>query len=219
MVPHPYLARNLLHTPFFRGFVHRGPPNPIAQAERQRQATRPGLAVRGTFSPARAWRPTVVARLAFTLGFTVTIPSEFAEMAQYVFALDGKTTLYIEKMQFFRISVAEVRAREDGQGFGAVATVVPTHGIVSRKKAWSFGAGWQHFHATPSVVTSTYGGWRIHTAQAVMEELVDILKDLPEGGTYLRDFQWKPSEKEKLGKAIGTPGPVATRVLEFLRNH
>lgn len=35
---------------------------------RQRQATRPGLAVRGTFSPARAWRPAVVARLARTLG-------------------------------------------------------------------------------------------------------------------------------------------------------
>ena len=40
----------------------------LAQAERQRQATRPGLAVRGTFSPARAWRPAVVARLARTLG-------------------------------------------------------------------------------------------------------------------------------------------------------
>jgi len=39
-----------------------------SQAERQRQATRPGLAVRGTFSPARAWRPAVVARLARTLG-------------------------------------------------------------------------------------------------------------------------------------------------------
>jgi hypothetical protein len=30
----------------------------------------PGLAVRGTFSPARAWRPAVVARLARTLGLT-----------------------------------------------------------------------------------------------------------------------------------------------------
>ena len=30
----------------------------------------PGLAVRGTFSPARAWRPAVVARLARTLGKT-----------------------------------------------------------------------------------------------------------------------------------------------------
>ena len=34
------------------------------------QATRPGLAVRCTFSPARAWRPAVVARLARTLGVT-----------------------------------------------------------------------------------------------------------------------------------------------------
>ena len=33
-----------------------------------RSATRPGLAVRGTFSPARAWRPAVVTRLARTLG-------------------------------------------------------------------------------------------------------------------------------------------------------
>ena len=44
--------------------------NALAQAERQRQATRPGLAVRGTFSPARAWRPAVVARLTQTLGVT-----------------------------------------------------------------------------------------------------------------------------------------------------
>ena len=55
------------------GFVQ-----PLAQAERQRQATRPGLAVRGTFSPARAWRPAVVARLARTLGrigVTISIPA------------------------------------------------------------------------------------------------------------------------------------------------
>ena len=45
-----------------------GTPHSGSQAERQRQATRPGLAVRGTFSPARAWRPAVVARLARTLG-------------------------------------------------------------------------------------------------------------------------------------------------------
>ena len=36
----------------------------------------PGLAVRGTFSPARAWRPAVVARLARTLGVTVDIPQD-----------------------------------------------------------------------------------------------------------------------------------------------
>ena len=70
MVPHPCRARNRLHTPFFRGFVHRAPPNPIAQAERQRQATRARSAVRGTFSPTGPWRPTVVARLAQTLGRT-----------------------------------------------------------------------------------------------------------------------------------------------------
>ncbi len=40
---------------------------PLAQAGRQRQATRPKLAVRGTFSPARAWRPPVVAFFARTL--------------------------------------------------------------------------------------------------------------------------------------------------------
>ena len=42
-----------------------------SQAERQRQAIRPGLAVRGTFSPARAWRPAVVARLARTLEVSI----------------------------------------------------------------------------------------------------------------------------------------------------
>ena len=37
-----------------------------AQAGRQRQAIRPGLAVRGTFSPARAWCPAIVAHLVRT---------------------------------------------------------------------------------------------------------------------------------------------------------
>ena len=41
---------------------------PLAQAERQRQATRPGHRVRCTLSCGRAWRPAVVARLARTLG-------------------------------------------------------------------------------------------------------------------------------------------------------
>jgi hypothetical protein len=44
---------------------------PLAQPARQLQATRPGLAVRGTFSPARAWRPDVIAQLARTLNFTL----------------------------------------------------------------------------------------------------------------------------------------------------
>ena len=39
----------------------------LAQAERQRQATKPGLAVRGILSQARAWSPAVTARLARTL--------------------------------------------------------------------------------------------------------------------------------------------------------
>ena len=56
------------------GFVQ-----PLAQAERQRQATRPGLAVRGTFSPARAWRPAVVARLAQTLAIQPAPPGLRAE--------------------------------------------------------------------------------------------------------------------------------------------
>jgi hypothetical protein len=44
---------------------------PLAQAKRLRQATRPGLVVRGTFSPARACPPAVVARLARALGIYV----------------------------------------------------------------------------------------------------------------------------------------------------
>ena len=34
----------------------------------------PGPVVRGTFSPARAWRPAAVARLARTLGFRIRFP-------------------------------------------------------------------------------------------------------------------------------------------------
>ena len=49
-------------------------PNPIAQAERQRQATRARPEVRCTFSQPGPWRPTVVARLAFTLGRTNAPP-------------------------------------------------------------------------------------------------------------------------------------------------
>ncbi len=51
----------------FRLFSSPLRPNPSLKRS-ARQATRPGLAVRGTFSPARAWRPAVVARLARTLG-------------------------------------------------------------------------------------------------------------------------------------------------------
>jgi len=47
---------------------YRVEANLLAQAERERQANRPRPMVRGTFSPVRAWRPAVVARLARTLG-------------------------------------------------------------------------------------------------------------------------------------------------------
>ena len=54
--------------------MRRGPSdaNPLAQVEPQRRATRRGLAVRGTFSPAGPWRPAVGARLARTLGVMKT---------------------------------------------------------------------------------------------------------------------------------------------------
>ena len=48
-------------------------PNPLAQREHQRRATRPGLVVHSTFSPARAWRPTVGAPLARTLGVMIRV--------------------------------------------------------------------------------------------------------------------------------------------------
>lgn len=49
------------------------PPNEtenLEQAEPQRQATRLVLTGPGTSSPARTWRPDVVAQLARTLNFT-----------------------------------------------------------------------------------------------------------------------------------------------------
>ena len=52
-------------TPQVRAHAGR---TPLAEADQQRQATRPGLVVRGTFSPARAWHFPVVNRLAQTLG-------------------------------------------------------------------------------------------------------------------------------------------------------
>ena len=72
--------------------------NPLAQAERQRQATRPGLAVRGTFSPARAWRPAVVARLARTLGVksSLSAPSQEYHPAMQVITgtvVDGRVVV------------------------------------------------------------------------------------------------------------------------------
>ena len=50
---------------------------PLAQAERQRQATRPGLAVRGAFSPARSRGLAVVARSARTFGLANKFVSQF----------------------------------------------------------------------------------------------------------------------------------------------
>jgi len=47
-------------------------PNHIAQAERQRQATRARPEVHSTFSQPGPWRPAVVARLALTLGVSQT---------------------------------------------------------------------------------------------------------------------------------------------------
>lgn len=52
-----------------------------------------------------------------------------------------------------------------------------------------------------------------------MSELVDILRDLPEGSSYRSDYTWKSVSGNHLAKATGTPGPVAKRVLNFMRRH
>ncbi len=72
----------------FQFEAHLGVLRPIGcgltpQVEPQRQATRPGLAVRGRFSPARAWWPAVAARLALCLG---------AVTPQYASPLDQSPT-------------------------------------------------------------------------------------------------------------------------------
>ena len=45
--------------------------------------------VRCTFSPARAWRPAVVARLARTLGFTQDRPAKFAMSSRRLFVVQA----------------------------------------------------------------------------------------------------------------------------------
>ncbi len=147
------------------------------------------------------------------------VPAEFFKMAQHVFALENRTVLYVEGMQLLRITVSEIVARQDGQGFQALATVFPTHGLPSEVRSWSFGAGWAYFHATADVVKSTYGGWRILAAPEAMKELAEILKPVPNGTTYLSDYEWEPVQGNRLIKARGSPGPVAMRVLDFLTNH
>ena len=149
----------------------------------------------------------------------MTIPPAISAMFEHVQAIEGRTVLYIEKMNLFRIVVTEVRPRDDGQGFECLATFVPTRGMVCKRETWRFGAGWDYFHATPETVDSTYGGWRIYAEKVVMEEVLQILEDLPEGRSYLSDYKWTPVAGNPRVTATGTPGPIAKRVHEFLRNH
>jgi hypothetical protein len=60
----------------------------LAKAERQCQIPRPRLAVRGTFSPARAWRNAAVARFARTskLQFERPLLSESKDRFQHLLA-------------------------------------------------------------------------------------------------------------------------------------
>ena len=140
-------------------------------------------------------------------------------MFEHVLALEGKTVLYIEKMNLFRVVVTEVRQRDDGQGFECWATFLPTRGMACKRGAWRFGAGWDYFHATPEKVSSTYGGWRIYAEKVVLDEALEILKDLPEGRSYISDYKWTPVHGKPMITATGRPGTVAKRVHEFLRNH
>jgi hypothetical protein len=148
----------------------------------------------------------------------VTVPPALSVMFEHVLALEGRTVLYIEKMNLFRIVVTEVRPRDDGQGFECLATFVPTRGMACKHETWRFGAGWDYFHATPTTVHCTYGGWRIYAEKAVMDEVLQLLKDLPEGRSYFSDYKWTPVDGSPMVTARGTPGHIAKRVHEFLRN-
>jgi hypothetical protein len=149
----------------------------------------------------------------------MNVPQAQSPMFEHVLALEGRTVLYIEKMSLFRVVVAEVRPSEDGQGFDCLATFVPTPGMVSKRATWRFGAGWNYFHATPQKVNSTYGGWRIYTEAVVIDEALEILKDVPEGRSYKSDLEWTPVHGDSMVTSTGSPGQIAKRVHEFLRNH
>ena len=83
----PNLSRHSKNSP-----AACGEAEPLAQTERQRQANRPGPVIHGTFSPARSWRPAVVARLARSvytlkascskLGYLVPVNRQHPQLAQ-----------------------------------------------------------------------------------------------------------------------------------------
>lgn len=146
------------------------------------------------------------------------IPSARSAMFEHVLALEGRTVLFIERMNLFRIVVTKVRTRDDGQGFECLAKPVPTRGMPCQQESWIFGAGWDYFHATPDSVHCKYIGWRLYANKAVMDEVLEILKELPEGRSYLSDYIWTPIHGNQRFKAKGTPGPTAKRIYEFLRN-
>jgi len=69
----------------WQSFATASEPNP--RSSERNAGHRPGPVVRGTFSPARAWRPAVVARLARTLGISepllrAPVGSAFAEVVE-----------------------------------------------------------------------------------------------------------------------------------------
>lgn len=154
-----------------------------------------------------------------TQSFMMEVPSGFADTARHVLALEGRTVLYIESMQLYRVLVTHIEVHDDGNGFEALATLVPTHGMASGPPSWTFGAAWSYCHAFVDAVSASYGGWRIYTSSALMDELTEILKPLPAHSTFRDDYRCEPVGGNQRCVALGTPGPVATRVLEFLRNH
>ena len=135
--------------------------------------------------------------------------------AQRVWSLAGKTVIYIEKHQIYRILVSDVR--EAQTGFLATATPLQTHGLPYRESAWDFGAAWEHLAASAKRVAFTYGGWEIYTDPSVAERILAIVADLPAGKTYWDDYASKPIVGNPRFVAMLSPGPIATRVNEFLR--
>lgn len=158
------------------------------------------------------------------------VSEKVSELTQHFLALEGKTVLYVERGQVFRVKVSNVKVGDDYECFEATATIIATQGLESDFKSWRFGAHSDHIHATADVVRETYLiQWSVYTAQEVMDEFLKILKDLPLNTTYQTDKEHYLNLVRNLGynygfefvpKALmpklGVPGTVAARMSIFL---
>jgi hypothetical protein len=133
-----------------------------------------------------------------------------------IWALNGKSAIYFESKHIFHISISSVQETENG--FLVTATPIKTPGLFFADRSLSFGGAWENLSfRRKRIAIYGYISWELFTDPNIIDQVLAIAAEMPEGQTYLDDYTTSPIPSDTKLLSNKVSGAIAKRLYDLLR--